>query len=178
MVRVVNDNLVDVTPGSDEIGRVMIGGRNPLGYYKDPEKSAATFPTIDGVRYSVPGDMARVREDGSIHLLGRGSQCVNTAGEKVFPEEVEEALKTHPAVADACVVGIPDERFGQRVVAAVEFHEGQQADEASLIEHVKSRLAHYKAPRGIRVVPTSGRAVNGKMDYARHQAEAREWFSK
>lgn len=177
MVRVVNDDGRDVRPGTDEVGRLMIGGRNPLGYFKDPEKSAATFPTIDGVRYSVPGDMATVREDGTIHLLGRGSQCINTGGEKVFPEEVEEALKTAPAVADACVVGVPDERYGQRVVAAVELHAGAQASEAELIEHVRQHLARYKAPRAIRFVETIGRAVNGKMDYARHQREALEWQS-
>ena len=176
MVRVVNDEGRDVEPGSDEMGKVMIGGRNPLGYYKDPEKTAATFHLIDGVRYSVPGDFAKVLSDGKIQLLGRGSQCINTAGEKVFPEEVEEALKTHPAVADACVVGVPHETFGQQVVAAVEFHDGLLADVHELIEHVKGRLASYKAPRHVRIVPTIGRAVNGKMDYARHQREAREWL--
>jgi len=177
MVRVVGDDGQDVTPGTEEIGRLMIGGRNPMGYYKDQAKSDATFQTIDGIRYSVPGDMAKVREDGSIHLLGRGSQCINTAGEKVFPEEVEESLKTHPAVADACVVGTPSDKYGSQVVAAVEFHVGQSASEAELIEHVKSKLASYKAPRAVRVVETIGRAVNGKMDYARHQREAIEWLA-
>ena len=177
MVRVVNEDGQDVTPGTEEIGRLMIGGRNPMGYYKDQAKSDATFQTIGNVRYSVPGDMAKVREDGSIHLLGRGSQCINTAGEKVFPEEVEESLKTHPAVADACVVGTPSDKYGSQVVAAVEFHVGQSASEAELIEHVKSRLASYKAPRAVRIVETIGRAVNGKMDYARHQREAVEWLS-
>ena len=177
MVRVVNDEGQDVTPGTEEIGRLMIGGRNPMGYYKDQAKSDATFQTIGNVRYSVPGDMAKVREDGSIHLLGRGSQCINTAGEKVFPEEVEESLKTHPAVADACVVGTPSDKYGSQVVAAVEFHVGQSASEAELIEHVKSRLASYKAPRAVRIVETIGRAVNGKMDYARHQREAIEWLA-
>ena len=176
MVRVVNDEGRDVEPGSDEMGKVMIGGRNPLGYYKDAAKTAATFHVIDGVRYSVPGDFAKVLSDGKIQLLGRGSQCINTAGEKVFPEEVEEALKTHPAVADACVVGVPHETFGQQVVAAVEFHDGLLAEVHELIDHVKGRLASYKAPRHVRIVPTIGRAVNGKMDYARHQREAREWL--
>jgi acyl-CoA synthetase (AMP-forming)/AMP-acid ligase II len=176
MVRIVNDEGRDVQPGSDDIGKVMIGGRNPLGYYKDPVKSDATFHVIDGVRYSVPGDFAKVLADGKIQLLGRGSQCINTAGEKVFPEEVEEALKTHSTVADACVVGVPHERFGQQVVAAVELHDGAVVDVSELIEHVKSRLASYKAPRHVRIVPTIGRAVNGKMDYARHQREAREWL--
>ncbi len=175
-VRVISDSDTDVLAGSDEIGRLMLGGRIPLGYYKDEIKSAATFQVVDGVRYSVPGDMAKVNADGTIQLLGRGSQCINTAGEKVFPEEVEETLKTHAAVADACVVGVADEEYGQRIVAAVELHPQQHVDESELIAHVKSRLASYKAPRAIRTVDTIGRAVNGKMDYARHQREAAEWL--
>jgi len=171
-VRVLTDDGDDVVPGSGDVGRVALGGRLPLGYYKDPEKSARTFPTYHGRRYSIPGDMATVEADGTITLLGRGSQCINTAGEKVFPEEVEETLKRHPAVADACVVGVPSERFGSAVVAAVECVEGATVDEAELIAFVKSHLAHYKAPRAIRFVATIGRAVNGKMDYARHTSEA------
>ncbi len=174
-VRVVGENGQDVIPGSDEVGKLMLGGRIPLGYYKDPVKSAATFQELDGARYSVPGDMAKVNADGTIHLLGRGSQCINTAGEKVYPEEVEEALKTHAAVADACVVGVADDEYGQRIIAAVELHAGQTVDESELIGHVKGHLAHYKAPRAVRFVETIGRAVNGKMDYARHQREAAEW---
>ncbi len=174
-VRVLDDEGRDVQPGSDVIGRLMVGGLQPLGYYKDEVKTAATFQVIDGVRYSVPGDMAKVNEDGTIQLLGRGSQCINSGGEKIFPEEVEESLKTHPSVADACVVGVPDPEFGQRIVSAVELHPGQSADEAELIAHVKSQLSSYKAPRAIRIVDTIGRAVNGKMDYARHQREAAEW---
>ncbi len=166
-----------VEPGSDTIGMIGVGGRNPIGYYKDEVKSAATFKEIDGIRYSIPGDFARVLADGSIQLLGRGSQCINTAGEKVFPEEVEEALKTHDAVADACVVGIADERFGERVVAAVELHDGKSAEIEELISHVKSRLAHYKAPRQLRLVKTIGRSPSGKMDYGRHKKEAAEFFS-
>ena len=176
-VRVATDDGTDVTPGSGVVGKLMLGGRNPLGYYKDDAKTAATFRVFDGVRYSVPGDMATVNGDGTIHLLGRGSQCINTAGEKVFPEEVEETLKTHVAVADACVVGVPDEEYGQRVVAAVELHPHEECDEATLLAHVKSHLASYKAPRAIRFVPTIGRAVNGKMDYARHQSEAVAWLT-
>ena len=107
-------------PGSGEIGRVAVGGFVPVGYYKDPEKSAATFVEIDGKRYSMPGDYATVEADGSLTLLGRGSVCINTGGEKVFPEEVEEALKSHPAVHDAVAVGIPDEKFGEAVTAVVE----------------------------------------------------------
>jgi len=174
-VRVVGDDGRAIEPGSDEIGKLMLGGRLPLGYFKDEAKSAATFQVHEGRRYSVPGDMAKVNADGTIQLLGRGSQCINSAGEKVFPEEVEEALKSHSAVADSCVVGVPDSEFGQRIVAAVELHPGESVDEPTLIAHVKSHLAHYKAPRGIRFVDTIGRAVNGKMDYARHQREAVEW---
>jgi fatty-acyl-CoA synthase len=176
-VRVIGDDGKDVVPGSDQVGRLILGGRIPLGYYKDQKKTDATFQVHDGVRYSVPGDMAMVNADGSIHLLGRGSQCINTAGEKVFPEEVEEALKTHEAVADACVVGTPHETYGEQITAAVEFHPGAAASESDLIAYVKTRLASYKAPRHIRVVDTVGRAVNGKMDYARHLREAKDWLA-
>jgi acyl-CoA synthetase (AMP-forming)/AMP-acid ligase II len=117
-----------------------------------------------------------VDADGTIQLLGRGSQCINTAGEKVFPEEVEEALKTHATVRDACVLGLPDARFGEVVVAVVEPRDGVVPDEATLIDHVRGRLAHYKAPRRVRVVETIGRTPAGKMDYARHRAEMASWL--
>jgi len=177
-VRVIDEHDRSIAPGSEEIGILALGGRNPLGYYKDDAKTAATFRVIDGQRFSVPGDFARVAADGTIELLGRGSQSINTAGEKVFPEEVEEVLKRHASVADACVVGIPDPRTGERVVAAVELTKGSQFDEAALIAHVKSQLAHYKAPRQIRVVDSIGRAPNGKMDYGRHKSEAIEWSAQ
>jgi acyl-CoA synthetase (AMP-forming)/AMP-acid ligase II len=164
--RVVTEDGRDVEPGSGERGRVALRGRTPVGYYKDPEKSAATFQVIDGVRYSIPGDWAEVDADGTVRLLGRGSQCINTGGEKVYPEEVEEVLKTHPAVHDAAVVGIPDERFGQAITALVEFESGVTASEADLVAHVKSHLAHYKAPKRVHTVPTVGRAANGKLDYS------------
>jgi 3-oxocholest-4-en-26-oate---CoA ligase len=167
----------DVTPGSDEVGVLALGGRNPVGYYKDPDKSSSTFKEIDGIRYSVPGDFATVDEDGAIHLLGRGSVVINTGGEKVFPEEVEEALKLHPSVADAVAVAIPDERFGQVVAAAVELRPGKTATEAELIEHVRGRLAAFKAPKRVHFVPTIGRSPAGKVDYARHRAETTEWAS-
>ena len=157
---------------------LALGGRIPLGYYKDEVKTAATFRTIDGTRYSVPGDYAQVSEDGSIHLLGRGSVSINTGGEKVYPEEVEEVVKTVDAVVDAVVVGIPDERFGEEIVAVVELAPGtppDQVTESSVIEHVKSKLAGYKAPRRVRFVTTIGRSPSGKVDYARHRAEAAEW---
>ena len=163
--RVVTDDGRDVRPGSGELGRVALRGRTPIGYYKDPDKSAATFQVIDGERYSIPGDWAEVLADGSVKLLGRGSQCINTGGEKVYPEEVEECLKLHPSVADAAVVGIPDDRFGETIAAIVELAPGATLDEADLIEHVRARLARYKAPRRVIATGSIDRAVNGKLDY-------------
>jgi fatty-acyl-CoA synthase len=163
--RVFNERDEEVAPGSDESGMVANGGFTPVGYYKDPEKSARTFRTIRGVRYSFPGDMARVAADGSLILLGRGSVCINTGGEKVFPEEVEEALKAHECVWDALVVGVPDERFGERVVGVVSAGNGHAIDEAAVIEFARSRLAGYKMPRQLIVVETVQRAANGKADY-------------
>ena len=119
-VKVLKDDGTEVTPGSDEVGVLALGGRNPLGYYKDEEKSDRTFKTINGVRYSVPGDFAQVDTDGTIHLLGRGSVCINSGGEKIFPEEVEEVLKTHEAIRDAVVVGIPHPVFGEEIVGVIE----------------------------------------------------------
>lgn len=155
-----------VLPGSGERGKVAVGGFIPLGYYKDEKKTAETFPTIEGQRWSMPGDWAEVEEDGSLVLLGRGSQCINTGGEKVFPEEVEEVLKRHAAVRDSAVCGIPNARFGEQVAALVELSNGAGApDEVELIEHVKSHLAGYKAPRNVLLVERIPRAPNGKMDY-------------
>ncbi len=164
-----------VEPGSGERGQVAVSGFLPVGYYKDPEKSAKTFKVFEGVRWSVPGDWAEVNPDGSLKLLGRGSQCINTGGEKVFPEEVEEAMKTHPAVRDAVVVGLPDKRFGERICAVVELQPGADGLElGEAAEHVKSRLAHYKAPRDLVVVDTIGRAPNGKVDYKAVKTRALE----
>jgi fatty-acyl-CoA synthase len=172
-VKVLTEDGRPVEPGSDEVGVLALGGRNPLGYYKDKEKSGRTFKEIDGVRYSIPGDYAQVDADGTIHLLGRGSVCINSGGEKIFPEEVEEALKTHDAVRDAVVVGIPHPTYGEQIVAVVELHEGPaEPAELELIEHVKHHLASYKAPRRVRSVTTIGRAPNGKVDYKRHRAES------
>ena len=171
---VIGDGNRLVEPGSGEIGRVGIKGRVPVGYYKDPEKSAATFPEIDGVRYSIPGDHATIDADGTIQLLGRGSAVINTGGEKVFPEEVEEVLKTHASVRDAVAVGIPDERFGEAVTAVVELEPGATLDEESVIAHVKQALAGYKAPKRVLQVDTIGRAANGKVDYRRLKGEAVE----
>jgi len=162
--RVVTEDGRDVKPGSGERGRVALRGRTPIGYYKDEEKSAATFQVIDGVRYSIPGDWAEVRSDGSVALLGRGSQCINTGGEKVYPEEVEETMKTHSAVADCAVVGVPDERFGQAICAIVELFDSSVENDV-LVDHVRSKIARYKAPKHVIRVETVGRAVNGKLDY-------------
>ena len=170
--KVLTDDGREVVPGSGERGRVALRGRTPIGYYKDPEKSASTFVTFDGVRWSIPGDFAEVEADGTVKLLGRGSQCINTGGEKVYPEEVEEALKHHPTVADAAVVGLPDERFGEAITALVEPHLGAVINEAELIAYVKVHLAAYKAPKRVFVIDSIGRAANGKLDYKRLKAEA------
>jgi fatty-acyl-CoA synthase len=154
-----------VQPGSGERGMVAVSGLLPRGYYKDEEKTAKTFKTIEGVRWSVPGDWAEVNADGTLKLLGRGSVCINTGGEKVFPEEVEEALKTHLNVRDAVVVGLPDARFGERICAVVESDGGAQPTLAELSEHVRLTLAGYKAPRELVLVDSIGRAPNGKVDY-------------
>ena len=151
---------------------MAIKGHVPIGYYKDPVKSAETFVQVDGDSYSMPGDYARVEADGTLVLLGRGSVCINTGGEKVFPEEVEEALKEHDLVHDAVVVGLPDERFGQAITAVVEPVVGGSPDEGELIDHVKSRLAGYKAPKRVVTVDSLGRAANGKVDYKRWTAHA------
>jgi acyl-CoA synthetase (AMP-forming)/AMP-acid ligase II len=156
-----------VEPGSGEAGLAAVGGHIPLGYYKDPEKTARTFPVIDGRRWSMPGDWATVDADGTLTLLGRGSQCINTGGEKVFPEEVEEALKRHPAVRDAAVVGLTDARFGERICAVVELElSAQNPGLEALASFVREQIATYKAPRELVVVPDIGRAPNGKLDYA------------
>ncbi|WP_436795360.1 AMP-binding protein [Actinospongicola halichondriae] len=170
--QVITDDGRLLSPGDDEIGKVAIKGHVPIGYYKDPVKSAETFVRVDGDSYSMPGDYARVEADGTLVLLGRGSVCINTGGEKVFPEEVEEALKEHPLVHDAVVVGLPDERFGQAITAVVEMNVGADLGDADLIGHVKSRLAAYKAPKQVVPVDSLGRAANGKVDYKRWTAHA------
>jgi len=163
--KVFDENDQEVLPGSDRIGMIANGGAAPVGYYKDPEKSARTFRTIDGHRYSFPGDYAKVAADGSLILLGRGSNCINTGGEKVFPEEVEEALKAHPDVADCLVVGVPDERFGQKITAVVALAPGRALDEEALLAFARGRIAGYKTPRRLIVVDEVRRAPNGKADY-------------
>ncbi|MGO9195932.1 MAG: AMP-binding protein [Acidimicrobiales bacterium] len=163
--KVIDDEGNDVVPGSGKPGRIALGGRIPVGYYKDVEKTASTFVTIGGERYSVPGDYAIVEADGSLRLLGRGSVSINTGGEKVYPEEVEEVLKTQPAVADAAVVGVPDERFGEAITAVVELAPGGEATDGELVDHVKAHIAHFKAPRHVVFVDSVGRSPAGKVDY-------------
>jgi fatty-acyl-CoA synthase len=163
--KILTEDGVEVKPGSGEIGMICNGGMVPLGYYKDEAKSAATFKTFNGTRYSIPGDFATVEADGSVTLLGRGSACINSGGEKIFPEEVEEALKNHDSIYDCLVVGVPDDRFGQKVAAVLSLCEGATLDEEALTDHVRGQLAAYKAPRAILLVDTVPRAANGKAGY-------------
>ena len=163
-----------IPAGSEQIGRLARGGHIPLGYYKDEEKTARLFVAVDGKRYTVPGDLARHEADGTITLLGRGNTCVNTGGEKVFPEEVESALMSHPDVFDVLVVGVPDERLGQRVAAVVEPRNGAQPSAEALIGHVRSTLAGYKLPRSLWLVERVQRLATGKADYRWANAYAAE----
>jgi 3-oxocholest-4-en-26-oate---CoA ligase len=163
--KVFTDDGREVTPGSDEIGLVAAGGFLPIGYFKDADKTERTFRTIDGVRYAIPGDLAMVAADGTLILLGRGSQVINSGGEKIFPEEVEEAVKRVPGVRDCLVVGVEDDRFGQ-AVTAIAATDGTPLDEAEVIAHVKTQLARYKAPKRVVFVAEVPRSPNGKADYA------------
>ena len=173
-VKLFTEDGVEVVPGSGEIGMVAVPGTIPDGYYHDEDKTARTFREFGGVRYSIPGDWGTIDADGILTLLGRGSQCINTGGEKVFPEEVEEVLKLHPAVEDALVFGLPDERFGQRVAAVVSLAPGADPldDPRAIVDRVRDRISSYKLPRDVVVVDTVPRAANGKADYPR----ARELF--
>ena len=162
-VVVLDDDNQSAAPG--QVGRLARGGHVPLGYYKDPERTSAMFAEVNGRRYAVPGDLARVEDDGTVTLLGRGNTCVNTGGEKVFPEEVEGALKSHPDVFDALVIGLPDERLGQRVAALVQPRPDVAPDLAALQEHVRGQIAGYKVPRSIWLTEAITRTVSGKADY-------------
>jgi len=173
-VKVFTDDGRIVQPGSGETGKIGLSGQVPIGYYKDPKKSAETFRVIDGVRYSFPGDYARVEADGTITLLGRGSMCINSAGEKVYPEEVEEVVKRHEAIYDCLVVGVPDDRFGERIVAVASLREGHDADPTMLIDYTREHLASYKSPRHFVLVEQVRRAPNGKADYKWAKATALE----
>lgn len=179
LAQVLREDGGFVEPGSGEVGLAAFGGPMPTGYYKDEAKSAETFRTIDGKKWSVPGDFATVEADGSMKLLGRGSVCINTGGEKVFVEEVEEAIKLHVDVRDAVCVGIPDERFGETVCAVIELSDGTNSvDSDEVILHVKERLAGYKAPRDLVIVESIGRAPSGKVDYKGLRAHAREQLDR
>ncbi|MBE9375474.1 acyl-CoA synthetase [Saccharopolyspora sp. HNM0983] len=162
---VIDEHGERVAPGSGRIGKLARSGHVPLGYYKDPDKTAEVFVQIDGQRYVMPGDYAMVEEDSTITLLGRGSVSINTGGEKVFPEEVENALKAHPDVFDVLVVGVPDERFGQRVAAVVQPRPGARPGLAELDEHARGLVAGYKVPRSLWVVGEITRSPSGKPDY-------------
>jgi len=163
---VVDDNFVAIEPGSGEIGKLARRGHIPLGYYKDEKKTAVTFPEVDGVRWSVPGDLAQVDYDGSIILLGRGSASINTGGEKVFPEEVEGVLKSHEAIFDAYVVGVPDELYGQRVTAVVQYRTGvEPPQDDEIVTHCRTQLSGYKVPRLWVAVEELQRLPTGKADY-------------
>jgi acyl-CoA synthetase (AMP-forming)/AMP-acid ligase II len=163
--RVLDDDLKPVPPGSGAVGRVARRGRVPLGYYKDPHASAALVVEIDGERWALTGDAATVDEDGTVVVLGRGSVSINTGGEKVYPEEVEAVVKDHPAVRDAVVVGRPDERWGERVVAVVALRPGAALAVDELGEHCRRSLAGYKVPRDLVCVDEVVRGPNGKADY-------------
>jgi 3-oxocholest-4-en-26-oate---CoA ligase len=171
---VIDEHNRPVGPG--EVGRIARGGHIPLGYFKDPVKTAALFAEVDGARYAVPGDFARVEEDGTITLLGRGNTCVNTGGEKVFPEEVEGALKSFASIFDAMVIGVPDELLGQRVAALVQPREGHDVDLAALDAHLRTQIAGYKVPRSVWIVEEIGRTPAGKADHrwAHRYAEEHE----
>ncbi len=172
---VLNDALEPVKPGSGEMGTVAKAGSIAFGYYNDPGKTNRTFVTdAEGTRWLLTGDLARIEDDGTILVFGRGSQCVNTGGEKVFPEEVEAVLKGHPAVFDAVVTGIPDERWGSRVAAVVEPREGARPTAEELDAHCRARLSGYKVPRTYAFVDRMVRSPAGKADYrwAREIAQA------
>jgi fatty-acyl-CoA synthase len=171
--KVFTEDDREVEPGSGEVGMLAHTGVVPLGYYKDPAKSARTFRTVQGKRYAFPGDFATVEADGSIKLLGRGSVCINSGGEKIFPEEVEETLKLHPAIEDCLVVGVPDERYGEAVTAVASLRSGRSADEAEIIAAARGRLASYKLPKRVVLVDVVRRAPNGKADYAWAKERAR-----
>jgi acyl-CoA synthetase (AMP-forming)/AMP-acid ligase II len=162
---VIDEANKPVKPG--ETGRMARGGNVPLGYYKDPVKTAATFIEVDGERYSVPGDFARLELDGTMTLLGRGSQCINSGGEKIYPEEVESALKAHEKVFDALVVGVADDRWGQRVAAVVQARPGQEPTLDELADHCRTRIAGYKVPKQLDLVDEVPRQPSGKPDYTR-----------
>jgi 3-oxocholest-4-en-26-oate---CoA ligase len=172
---VIDEDGNEVKPGSGVRGLIAKKGNIPVGYYKDEKKTAETFKTINGVRYAIPGDYAQVEEDGSVTMLGRGSVSINSGGEKIYPEEVEAALKGHPDVFDALVVGVPDPRYGQHVAAVVQARPGSRPTLSELDSFVRSEIAGYKVPRSLWLVDEVKRSPAGKPDYrwAKEQTEAR-----
>ncbi|QGK70362.1 AMP-binding protein [Allosaccharopolyspora coralli] len=173
---VIDDECRKLEPGTGEVGWIARRGHVPLGYYKDDEKSRKVFVRVDGVPHVVPGDHARVEADGTVTMLGRGVMCVNTGGEKVFPEEVEGALKSHPDVFDVLVFGVPDERMGERVAAVVQARPGAEPSLEELNAHVREQVAGYKVARTVWLVDEVRRSPSGKPDYqwARRYAERTE----
>ena len=164
-VIVIADDGEILKPGSEKIGLIGTSGLVPVGYYKDEKKSAETFKEIDGIRYSFPGDYAKLEEDGTITLLGRGSNCINSAGEKIYPEEVEEAIKRNNEVFDCLVVGVDDSKFGQKVVAVVSLESNKEIDEDNLVSSTRQFIAGYKLPKKVIFVDEVQRAPNGKANY-------------
>ena len=164
-VIVIADDGEVLKPGTEKIGLIGTSGLVPVGYYKDEKKSAETFKEIDGIRYSFPGDYAKLEEDGTITLLGRGSNCINSAGEKIYPEEVEEAIKRNNEVFDCLVVGVDDSKFGQKVVAVVSLESNKQIDEDNLVSSTRQFIAGYKLPKKVIFVDEVQRAPNGKANY-------------
>jgi 3-oxocholest-4-en-26-oate---CoA ligase len=160
-----DNRILDPATSVGAVGRLARGNSVPLGYYKDEERSARTFITIDGTRYSVPGDFARIEPDNKVTLLGRGSNCINTGGEKVFPEEVEMAVKAHPDVYDVLVVGVPDEKYGQSVTAVVQPREGATPELEELRTFLRTSLSGYKLPRAMTLVDEIPRHATGKANY-------------
>ena len=155
-----------VEPGSGIIGKIARSGNIPVGYYNDPVKTAEVFIVVDGTRYVMPGDFATVEADGSITLLGRGSVVINSGGEKIFPEEVESAVRSHPDIMDAIVVGAPDERWGQTVAAIIQpRHDHAAPSLESIQDHCRTAIAGYKVPRQLHVVDVIQRSPSGKPDY-------------
>jgi len=173
--RILDEDLEPVPPGSERVGRLARCGHIPLGYFKDPQKTAETFRTDrHGVRWVVPGDFGRVLADGTVELLGRGSQCINSGGEKIFPEEVEAVLKGHPAIFDVVVVGVPDERFTNAVCAVVQLREGAALTLEDVARYCEGRLARYKLPRHLVPAARIPRTPPGKPDYRANRALALE----
>ena len=176
-VVVIADDGEVLKPGTDKIGLIGTSGLVPVGYYKDEKKSAETFREVDGVRYSFPGDYAKLEEDGTITLLGRGSNCINSAGEKIYPEEVEEAIKRNNEVFDCLVVGVDDPKFGQKVVAVVSLEDSKHIDEDDLVNTTRQSIAGYKLPKKVIFVDEVQRAPNGKANYKWAKNVANKEFS-